>query len=634
MLKALICKLSIISLLDLIELQPPTLPPNYIDRPHLLKKIVTAVLESPSDPTTYGATVTLTGVGGFGKTLIAIKLCHHPDIKKKFTDGFVFFVLGPQKCDPSVKLSKAYHLLTGKDLKEGDIDLAQQEIKKVTCEYFQNLLVVIDDVWNVEDAEPLVESFSNCKIIITTREEDLEQYIPCKKSVIISEMTENEAVSLLTHDIVDSSKLLKQDRGLFNKLAKTVYLWPLLLSLIKGQLSYNMKHCYYSYQKAIEIVQSKLDCYGFAAFDKNKGRKHAVKACIELSLQLLTESEKHYLKSLIIWAGISTSLPKTVLDILWGISKVEAENTVYQLWAHGLVQYSCVAISLGNHVQCHVEVHAVICMYILTTIDIEEAKQLSKIENAPSLSHALSKTFRQSYARDNDMSSLTHVDRLKFVLSEIENVVLPYFVKSLIMYTFVNPCDFKNKLIFLPIFVSLIPQPHDHEKMFSRFIAEVQSLIFECEQIIKNIHKLYRKINLRYLYEKNYNKLIQNVEDYINNYPLHHVAQKAITIVNEIKPYCKGEILEAILTANESLQRETHDYHDLTLLTLPYIKFHVKVHKNITKSIETGLPEDVEMMYDYMREKFNEDYELVRDNCLIKQLKVAPNRTQDLASKW
>ena len=59
------------------------------------------------------------------------------------------------------------------------------------------IVVIIDDVWHVEDAEPLVKAFSNCKTILTTRMNDIEQYIPSKQSVIIGAMMEDEAISLL-----------------------------------------------------------------------------------------------------------------------------------------------------------------------------------------------------------------------------------------------------------------------------------------------------------------------------------------------------------------------------------------------------------------------------------------------------
>ena len=139
---------------------------------------MTKLLQTNIDPNKYETTLTITGAGGFGKTTTVISLCYNLNVKEQFTDGFVFIELGPQATDPSVKLSQLYHLLTGEYLKQSDINLAEQEINQLTSDYYRNLLVITDDVWHVEDAEPLVKAFSTSKTILTTRMNDIEQYIP------------------------------------------------------------------------------------------------------------------------------------------------------------------------------------------------------------------------------------------------------------------------------------------------------------------------------------------------------------------------------------------------------------------------------------------------------------------------
>ena len=76
--------------------------------------------------------------------------------------------------------------------------------------------------------------------------------------------------------------------SLLDELAQDVHLWPLLLSLIRGQLSHNLKQYHLSYHNAIQNVQDKLHHKGLTAFDMNnttKSRKLAVKACIEVTLE-------------------------------------------------------------------------------------------------------------------------------------------------------------------------------------------------------------------------------------------------------------------------------------------------------------------------------------------------------------
>ena len=165
-------------------------------------KLQVNLLQGTNDPVVIRTAVTITGAGGFGKTTAVISLCYHPIVKEQFTDGFVFIELGSQASDPSMKLTQLYHLLTGEDLKAHDLIFAEQEIKQLIGSYFCKLLVIIDDVWHVEDAEPLVKAFSNCKTIITSRMNNIEQYIPSKQSVIVGPMQQSEAISLLTNGII------------------------------------------------------------------------------------------------------------------------------------------------------------------------------------------------------------------------------------------------------------------------------------------------------------------------------------------------------------------------------------------------------------------------------------------------
>ena len=599
-----------------------------------MNEIATKLLQATIEPKKYETTLTITGAGGFGKTNTVISLCHYPLVKEHFTDGFVIVELGPQATDPSIKLSHLYHLLTGEYLKHHDIIHAEQEIKELTSHYYHKLLVIIDDVWHVEDAEPLVKAFSNCTTILTTRMNDIEQYIPSKLSVTIGPMTNNEAISLLTSGVIDSSQLSQEDVSLLNELAQDVHQWPLLLSLIRGQLSHNLKQYHLSYHKVIENVQTKLHHKGLTAFDKNnfetmnKSRKFAVKACIEMTLELLTKSLSDKIKRLILWTGIGTSLQTAVLHKLWNISKQEAEDAVDVLWTYGLVQFTDITISPNNITQQCVEVHAVVSQYIIEFMDSNEVNALApfaeKLSTAQSVGEEFRLTLQQSYGI-RDQSSLTAMDYLKYQLSEIENFLLPFYLKSINMRMVTDP-----HLIILALqqINNVLVSSSYYSNLLSLLGEEIYSLITDCKQLLRDAHKLCRKLNQsveRNLYERNYDKLIQTVEEFIKIYPLCMVAQKAVTIVKRIMPYCDGELLSYMMMECELLQIRTPDYHVITTSTLPHIKLYIKLHKQITSSLLNGSP-DIELTYHYiMSGKLNEETELLWTNSLIKLQEIAPN---------
>ena len=604
-----------------------------------MNEIATKLLQTTTDPTRYETTLTITGAGGFGKTTTVTSLCHHPAVKEYFTDGFVVIDLGPQATDPSIKLSQIYRLLTGEYLKHYDIIYAEQEIKQITSEYYHYLLVIIDDVWHVEDAEPLVKAFSNCTTILTTRMNNVEQYIPSKLSVTIGPMTNNEAISLLTSGVIDSSQLSQEDVSLLDELAQDVHLWPLLLSLIRGQLSHNLKQCCLSYHKAIQNVQAKLHCKGLTAFDKNnietinRSRKLAVKACIEMTLELLTKSLSDKIKSLLLYTGIGTSLQRAVLNKLWNISKQEAVDTVDVLWAYGLVQFTDITISPKNITQHCVEVHAVISQYIIESMDSHEVNALSpQLNTVHSVLEGLVLAFQQSYGI-NDL--LSHRDYLKYKLSQIEYVLLPCYFRLINNYTATDPHAI---IVILERINDVLVSSSYYSNLLSLLGGEINLLITDCKHLLKDVHKLSRKLNQsveRNLYERNYDKVIQTVEEFIKNYPFCNVAQKAVTMVKKIIPYCDGKLLEYMMIRCEGLQIYTSDYHEIPTLTLSYIKLHIKLHKQITSSLLNGSP-DIELNYQYFMSesnRYNEELELVRTNYLTKLQEVAPTYAQQRASQ-
>ena len=253
---------------------PPSLPEYHICRRILFKDIAKALCSSRFNPGEECVTITLVGGGGFGKTTMALCLCHHPDVREVFTNGIVFIELGPQPCDPSRILNEHYCRMTCQDFEY--VNDVEEKIQKVT-KVFQNILVIIDDVWQVEDAKPIVKAFCHCKIILTTRNPDIG--IQSKNTFEIGRMSLKESVFLMTKGILEYNELSKEDIRVINKLAQSTHQWPLLLSLIRGQLYHGVTHRKSAIKDAILDVQTSLAIKGLAAFDvkaTSDVRQHSV----------------------------------------------------------------------------------------------------------------------------------------------------------------------------------------------------------------------------------------------------------------------------------------------------------------------------------------------------------------------
>ena len=79
------------------------------------------------------------------------------------------------------------------------------------------------------------------------------------------------------------------------------------------------------------------------------------------------------------------------------------------------------------------EVHAVISQYIIDCMKSEEARNLFYIvfQNVGSVIDGLTLTFQQSYGVHVPSSQLPIVNYLTYRLSEIENVWLPCYLKTI-----------------------------------------------------------------------------------------------------------------------------------------------------------------------------------------------------------
>jgi len=597
------------------------MPTNHVNRQSLLDEMVAKLLQTSSEPKNPGVSLMVKGAGGFGKTTLVKVLCYHNLIQETFTDGFIFVELGPQATDPSMLLCQLYHLLTGQNLRQRNISLAIQEVNRVTSTFSRNMLVIIDDVWHVEDAEPIVEAFCTCRIVLTTRINEIEQCIPTKETVVVGPMEKSEAISLLTYGVIDISQQSQEDVSLLDELAQDVHLWPLLLSLVRGHLSDSLKRL--SSHEAIRAVQDKLRHKGLKSFDKNiientyRSRKLAVKICIESTLELLTRELSDRIKTLMLFTGIGSSLQTTVLRFLWKSSEHEARDTVDILWAYGLVHFKDVILYPHNSKQLCVEVHAVISQFVIENMESLEVYNLSpycgNTKGIQLVGRELSLSFQRSYGVD-DISTLSARDFLLYRLSNIESCELPLYLRMINMHTISDPHFAILTLLRIKSYLQLFNR--------SNFLLYIEQLIADYRKILYDSYKFSRTLNQKFqqcLFQKKFDALIQTVKDYLKTYP------SSITAENSVKMIISHARQDYVKTQSETLQMMTRKYHVINIKLIPRIALQIKLHKWITSSLLAGSPE-IEQTCTYIKSgEFNKEIELVNVNSLMKIKEVIPN---------
>ena len=613
-------------------LPPPPLPPNYVCRQQLLDEIVTKLCQSTINRDTYGTCLTITGAGGFGKTSLVTGLCHHPDITEEFLNGFMFIELGPQATDPSMKLCLSFNLLTGEDLKHCDVNYAIQKIKQFISPHCNHLLVIIDDVWNIEDAEPIVKAYSDCKIVLTTRMNDTQQSIPTSQTVTVGPMQENEALSLMLHGQMDASQFMQNTIDLLIEIAQDVHFWPLLLSLVRGQLMHNNRSCS-SYCEAIKQVKHKLYAKGLIAFDKEvmtskdaikKNRKHAVKVCMGVTLDLLEADAKKKLKVLVLWNGIGTSLQKNILHYLWDNAEWEATDTINMLWTYGLVQFSDIKLPPHNKTQRCVEVHAVISHFLIQNMNSHEVENTAArtiFNRSETIGHNLVLLYEQSFG----VSDLSSVKQMEYIIGEAQYCTLPFYIKRINMSTAVSP---HHAIVALQSIQLFLKRSTDNMDILSFIDKQCEQLLKECIKVKNTVYKWSKKLNnyvQQCITNGKYQTLVIFLEDYLKDFPVSSIVENAISTIDKVTPLCSKNLSYQLSVLGESFHILRPKNHEATLLFIPYIKLLVHKIEKITCILQKN-PAEREILYSEFLEfsNFRAERDLLYDKYIQNLKDVAP----------
>ncbi|MGB0387502.1 MAG: NB-ARC domain-containing protein, partial [Ardenticatenaceae bacterium] len=160
---------------------PPTLPSHFVARPQK-ESVVNLLLEELEEPprvlltTDLGAqeaggkSVSLRHASvssGFGKTTLAMAVCHDARIGEHFSDGIHWLTLGPQP-DLLQLVNDLAHTFDAESPTYSDLHLAIDELNDLIAA--KEALIVLDDVWEYDHVRPFL--FDLCACLITTRSPD------------------------------------------------------------------------------------------------------------------------------------------------------------------------------------------------------------------------------------------------------------------------------------------------------------------------------------------------------------------------------------------------------------------------------------------------------------------------------
>ena len=603
---------------------PAMIPSCCVHRPVMMKQLVDAVLSDLFDPNCTTVCATVHGDQGCGKSTLVNALCHQREIKEHFKDGFLFIQLGTHP-DTCTKLSQLYHLLTNKELKAkedtGNMDIVISELRHVTAFYFRYLLVIIEDLWDITDIEPYLSAFSNCKVVVTTQDSSLVTDIPSSTYIEVAHMEKREALSMLYKGIVDISiQLPKESVKCLENLVVDLRLWPMYLYLVRGQIIHHMKFQKMQFPDALEMVTRKLSNCGLGIYADNEqrlNRKHAEKPCIECTIQMLDDTERNRLLSVIFYAGVRHPLPKPVVERIWEISAVNASKLFTKLEHCSIFLCSDIYTAPSNVELTCIQVHPIIAQHVLDNTDSLRVIQMWPLKSLmlPLIHDELQLSFPQ-YSED-DRSDVE--EYLKDTCKRLDHRWLAENVMYLTRGAFYDPHFIIYQLKCLQLRIRGRPDLVPDETV--RLITD------ECVKVLKGLPRKLSMFNRKFdrlLFENDYDGLIDLFDKTCTDTAVAKAAEKCVRLFESVAEYCHNVILDWINDARQQLQLLLSQYHENTLLILPQAKLYIELRKDIIEALVSDTRKWPSLSK-FVKSELKERLAAIECDC--------KNKTQEVSSK-
>lgn len=208
----------------------PALPNYFVGRDMVLDDLIQR-LTSGNNTLALSAE----GLGGVGKTTLAVALAYDDRIRSHFSDGVLWAGLGPRADESTVMtLLESWATALGHDI-AGLTGLAkrQQALKTMIGE--KRILLIIDDAWDIDLAQDLRCGGPHCRHLLTTRNQTLANaFAGAANAQRVTTLAEDPAWELLQKL---APAACAADPAAARALSQAVGGLPLALELLGGYLN-------------------------------------------------------------------------------------------------------------------------------------------------------------------------------------------------------------------------------------------------------------------------------------------------------------------------------------------------------------------------------------------------------------
>lgn len=208
---------------------PPPGQTRLVGRDTLLRNLKT-ILCGEAKP----ITLALNGLPGVGKTALAIELAYDVEVREHFQDGILWAGLGirPNVTELLSRWGALLGLSAGEIGKETSSEAWARAIRAAIG--WRQMLLVIDDAWEVEDALAFQVGGPCCAYLVTTRYPHLAVQLAADGAQAVPELTEKDGLALLARY---AGEFVERAPETASALVRSVGALPLALTLMGKYLS-------------------------------------------------------------------------------------------------------------------------------------------------------------------------------------------------------------------------------------------------------------------------------------------------------------------------------------------------------------------------------------------------------------
>ncbi|MDI9640206.1 NB-ARC domain-containing protein, partial [Geitlerinema splendidum] len=309
----------------------PNLPPKFLPRPEELTAIREKLLGGRNQKlvmTGVSRGIGVQGMGGIGKSVLAIAIAQDEAVRRRFPDGVVWVTVSqtPEVVRRQADIAQA---LSGMRPYLEDIEQGKLELKQLLAD--KACLLILDDVWQVKHAEAFDVLGENGQLLLTTRDAKLITSLGAQGHQV-GLLSEGQALGLLAQGSGEPLETLPPEA---REVARECGYLPLAVAIagamICGGAANRWQNVLYRLQTAdLEKLRHEFPNYPYPDLLK----------ALQVSIDSLSpEVAARYLDFAIF--PEDTPIPEAVLKIFWageGLSPYDVEDVGDTLVQRSLAQ--------------------------------------------------------------------------------------------------------------------------------------------------------------------------------------------------------------------------------------------------------------------------------------------------------